>query len=102
MINSFRKIFEANPGKSTIELKEKCSDCGCEIIIEITSTSGGFGLNGGVLLKGDAESTFVKCPDCNKSKPRKDDGRWMREDGRLKTEVRDQRTEDRRRTKDDG
>ena len=79
MINTLRKIFEADPGKSTIKLKEKCSDCGCEVIIEITSTSGGFGLNGGVLLKGDAESTFVKCPDCNKLNPRIDDAKLKAE-----------------------
>jgi hypothetical protein len=28
----------------------KCSDCGRETIIEITPTSGGFGLKGGALI----------------------------------------------------
>ena len=46
-----RKIFEANSAKSTIVLKGKCSDCGCETIVNITSTSGGFGLQGGALFK---------------------------------------------------
>jgi hypothetical protein len=64
VIEILRKIFEAHPGKSTIELKDKCSDCGREIIVSITSTAGGFGLQGGVLFKGEAESIFVKCPDC--------------------------------------
>jgi len=39
MIEILRKIFEANPEKSTIVLKDKCSDCGCETIIEITPES---------------------------------------------------------------
>ena len=50
MIKILRKIFEANPGKSTIVLKDKCSDCGCETIIEITPTSAGYGLQGGALF----------------------------------------------------
>ncbi len=50
MIEILRKMFEANPEKPTIVLKDKCSDCGCKTIIEITPTSGGFGLQGGALF----------------------------------------------------
>jgi len=77
MISTLKKIFETNPGKPTIEMKEKCSDCGRELIISITRTSGGFGLKGGLLFKNNAVSYFVKCPDCNKLNPgkTKDDGR---------------------------
>ena len=64
-VEILRKTFEANPGKTTIDLNEKCSDCGCEVIFSITRTSGGFGLNGGALLKGENESCLAKCPDCN-------------------------------------
>jgi hypothetical protein len=66
MIELLRKMFEANPKKSTIVLKEKCSDCGCEIIIEITPTSGGFGQQGGALYKCSPDDYFVKCPECFK------------------------------------
>jgi len=81
MVNTLRKIFEKNPGKSVVELKDSCSDCGREVIISITRTSGGFGVLGGALFKSEAESIFVKCPDCCKLKPgkTKDDGRT--EDG---------------------
>ena len=84
MISRLKKIFEINPGKSTIEMKEKCSDCGREVIIKITPTSGGFGINGGVLSKGEAESTFMKCPDCNKLNSGKamDEGRGTMDEGR--------------------
>jgi len=36
MIEILRKLFESNPEKSTIALKGKCSDCGYDVIIEIT------------------------------------------------------------------
>ena len=44
MIDILKKIFEANSEKSTIILNHKCSDCGCDVKIEITPVSGGFGL----------------------------------------------------------
>ena len=39
MIEILKKMFESNPEKSTIVIKDTCSDCGCETIIEITPTS---------------------------------------------------------------
>jgi len=62
-----REIFETATEKSTIELKAKCSDCGGEVILAITRTSGGYGLIGGALLKGKDESWLVKCADCYKA-----------------------------------
>ena len=70
MIEILRKMFEANPGKSTIVLKDKCSDCGCETIIEITPTSGGFGLQGGALFECTPDEYLVKCPDCYQVNPK--------------------------------
>jgi len=69
MIEMLRKIFEANPEKSTIVLKGKCSDCGCDVIINITSTPGGFGLQGGALFGCSSDGYFAKCPNCYKSNP---------------------------------
>ena len=69
MIEILKKLFEANPEKSTIVLNGKCSDCGCETIIEITPTSGGFGLKGGALFK-----YLVKCHDCYQINPIIQDG----------------------------
>lgn len=66
MIETLKKIFENNAEKSTIALKDNCLDCGCETIVNITSTAGGFGLQGGVLLKSSADEYLVKCPDCYK------------------------------------
>ena len=64
MIDILRKMFEDNPEKSTIVLKEKCSDCGCDTIIEITPTSGGFGLQGGSLFKCPPDGFLARCPKC--------------------------------------
>jgi phage FluMu protein Com len=73
MIEILKKLFEANPEKSTIKLKKKCSDCGCATILEITETSGGFGLQGGVLFKSSTDKYIVKCPDCIEANPKIDD-----------------------------
>ncbi len=73
MIEILRKMFEANPEKSTIVLKDKCLDCGCETIIEITPTSGGFGLQGGALFKCSPDEYLVKCPACYEKNSTVDD-----------------------------
>lgn len=67
MVEILRKMFEANPEKSKIVLKEKCSDCGCDTTIEITPTSGGFGLMGGALIKSSNDEYIAKCPTCYKA-----------------------------------
>ena len=66
MIEILKKMFEANPEKSTIVLKDKCSYCEREIIIEITPTSGGFGLQGGMLCECSADEYFIECDTCLK------------------------------------
>jgi hypothetical protein len=70
MITILGKMFESNPEKSTIVINGKCSDCGCETTIEITPTSGGFGLQGGALFKCSSDEFFMKCSDCYQNIPR--------------------------------
>ena len=64
MIAIIKKIFEANPETSKIELKGKCSDCGREIDINITPISRGVGLSGGALSEFSPDRYFAECPDC--------------------------------------
>ena len=64
MIEILKKMFEDKPEKSTVILKEKCSDCGCDIALDITPTSSGFGLMGGGLLKSSNDKYTAKCPAC--------------------------------------
>jgi len=66
LIDILKKMFETNPGKATIELTEKCSQCGGEVNIEIGRTLSGFGLMGGVLLKKGRSGYVTKCLDCYK------------------------------------
>jgi hypothetical protein len=50
-INTLKNIFSDIPEKQTITFKGRCSDCGCDVVIEITPTSSGYGLQGGSLWK---------------------------------------------------
>ena len=70
MIEILRKMFEAHPEKSIIILMDKCSDCGRKTKIEITPTSGGFGLQGGILFKCSPDGYLVKCSACCKANPK--------------------------------
>jgi hypothetical protein len=70
MVEILRKMFEANPAISTMVLKDKCSYCGCETMIEITPTSGGFGLQGGILRECSADNYSVECAACYRADPR--------------------------------
>jgi hypothetical protein len=67
MLEILKKMFEANPERSTIELKEKCSDCGCEVNIDITPSSGGYGLQGGALFECSTDDFCAKCAACYKA-----------------------------------
>jgi hypothetical protein len=69
MIEILQKLFENKPKKSVIVLNGQCSDCGCETIIEITPTSGGFGLQGGALFKYSPDDCLMKCHDCCQANP---------------------------------
>ena len=64
MVEMLKKMFEGKPGGSTTTLKGNCSDCGCETIIEITATSGGFGLVGGVLFECSPDGYLMRCSAC--------------------------------------
>jgi len=70
MVEILKKIFESNPENSTIVLNDKCSACKREVVIEITPTSGGFGLQGGALFKNTVGSYSFTCPDCYKVIPK--------------------------------
>lgn len=64
MIKILEKIFESNPENSIVLLKDKCSDCGRDVAVNITPTSEGFGLQGGALFKHLSDGYLMKCPDC--------------------------------------
>jgi hypothetical protein len=69
MVEILKELFNGNPEKSEIELNDSCSDCKSEVIIKITHTAGGFGLQGGALFKSPAGGYYAKCSDCYKVNP---------------------------------
>ncbi len=66
MVEILKELFNGSPKTSKIELNDTCSDCKSEVIIKITHTAGGFGLQGGALFKSSASGYYAKCPDCYK------------------------------------
>jgi len=64
MIEILKELFNGNPEKSKIVLNHRCLDCKSEVIIQITPTEGGFGLQGGALFKNPSGGYYAKCPDC--------------------------------------
>jgi len=69
MVEILKELFNGNPKTSKIELNDTCSDCKSEVIIKITPTSGGFGLQDGALFRSSAGGYYAKCPDCYKVNP---------------------------------
>ena len=64
MIEVLKKIFKANSEKSTITINGKCSGCERKVIVKIKPTSGGYGLQGGILVKCSPEKYSITCPEC--------------------------------------
>ena len=68
-VETLKKLFKDGPEKTTIAIKGKCSDCGCDVTIDITPTSAGFGLNGGVLFEDSQNGYLAKCLICFELNP---------------------------------
>jgi hypothetical protein len=64
MVEILQKMFNSSSDKSKIVLNDICSCCKSEIIIQITPTSGGFGLQGGALFENHNGGYYAKCPVC--------------------------------------
>jgi len=58
-------MFAGSSDKSKMVLKDICSDCKKEVIIQITPTSGGFGLLGGALFENASGGYYARCPFCH-------------------------------------
>ena len=43
---------------------ENCHDCYCDVEVNITKTSGGYGLQGGVLCETNPQNIYVLCLNC--------------------------------------
>lgn len=53
-IETLKKMAEQNNNANYFSHRCQCHNCGCDVEIKITKTSGGYGLQGGVLYQPNA------------------------------------------------
>ena len=70
-VDSLKALFHEHPGKTTLNIEGKCIACRRDLTVEINTTAGGFGINGGMLLDMDRQNYVVSCVDCIHSAPKK-------------------------------
>jgi hypothetical protein len=62
-LDTLGQLTRENPNKNPVLIKRNCRQCGCDLEIEIHKTSGGFGLQGGILLESDKQ-ILADCLKC--------------------------------------
>ena len=62
-LESLKRIFADNTPQNLVLIQRTCRECGCEVKIELHKTSGGFGLQGGILFEGD-HHIVADCLEC--------------------------------------
>ena len=63
-IETLNRIAEANHKATHFSYGCKCHNCGYDFDIEITKTSGGYGLLGGVLYEPNPQNLVALCLAC--------------------------------------
>jgi hypothetical protein len=63
-IESIIGMFENNNDPNQCVYRGQCRDCGGEVEITITKTSGGYGLDGGILYEQNPKGVWALCDDC--------------------------------------
>ena len=73
---SLNRIFKRhnNAAADFIRYDGKCRQCGRDTRVEIIKTSGGYGLQGGVLYESNNHNFLILCSGCFKKSNRKHDG----------------------------
>jgi hypothetical protein len=70
MVELLQKMFDSSPDQSTIVIEDICSNCKKDVSIQITPTSGGFGLLGGALFENAAGGYYARCAVCYGHNPK--------------------------------
>jgi hypothetical protein len=68
-LKTLNLIFAEKKDQKRLASDGRCCDCGHPVSIGITRTSGGFGMDGGVLYEPRPGQIVSKCPDCYRRKP---------------------------------
>ena len=63
-LDTLNNLFASHASTKPIRSRSICRDCGGEVEIEICRTSGGFGLQGGVLYEPEPKRFIAKCTAC--------------------------------------
>lgn len=63
-VKLLNEMSEHNNSAQYFTYRGQCYYCGRDVEVEITKTSGGYGLQGGVLCGSKPEGIFVCCIDC--------------------------------------
>lgn len=63
-IDSLHQICNQSNCATHFKYTDKCTSCGLDVEIEITKTSGGYGLIGGVLYEPEPKVILAICADC--------------------------------------
>ena len=71
-IDSLNWMFGQRKNPKTVKYESKCHNCGCDVKIEISKTSGGYGFLGGVLYETDADDYYAICSVCYKKQSKLD------------------------------
>ena len=62
-LDTLGKLLRESSQKNPVVIKRNCRQCGCDLEIEIHKTSGGFGLQGGILFEAD-QQILADCLKC--------------------------------------
>jgi hypothetical protein len=65
-VESLKKIFEHHNNANEFSYEGNCHKCGCHTKVKITKTSGGYGLQGGVLFEQLSRNILILCSECIK------------------------------------
>ena len=63
-VENLAELFKKHPGKTTLNIQGKCFACRRDLNVEISPTTGGFGIKGGMLLDKNRQDYVISCVDC--------------------------------------
>jgi len=63
-VETLNGMFERNNNAGYFCIEGKCNHCECNAKVEITRTSGGYGLQGGVLYESNTRKSPILCSKC--------------------------------------
>jgi len=63
-VETLNRIFERKNNAGDFSIEGKCNHCECDTKVEITRTTCGYGLQGGVLYESNTRNWPILCSGC--------------------------------------